>query len=148
MEVFTFLKMTESSPSVPSRPGADGADRIDVIAIAGKDGIAASQGQARQQIAKEFKNFNAAKAQCFKVEDRERLLAVIEAGFGDFKEFNELVRDVFKSRLEKSRLGTQELHSASAARRRKGALHEAGGGRREQGPRSRRLLEPTARGSG
>ena len=51
--------------------------------------------------------------QCFKVEDRERLLAVIEAGFGDFKEFNELVRDVFKSRLEKSRLGTQELHSAS-----------------------------------
>ena len=113
MEVFTFLKMTESSPSVPSRPGADGADRIDVIAIAGKDGTAASQGQARQQIAKEFKNFNAAKAQCFKVEDRERLLAVIEAGFGDFKEFNELVRDVFKSRLEKSRLGTQELHSAS-----------------------------------
>ena len=86
---------------------------IDVIAIAGKDGTAASQGQARQQIAKEFKNFNAAKAQCFKVEDRERLLAVIEAGFGDFKEFNELVRDVFKSRLEKSRLGTQELHSAS-----------------------------------
>ena len=77
MEVFTFLKMTESSPSVPSRPGADGADRIDVIAIAGKDGTAASQGQARQQIAKEFKNFNAAKAQCFKVEDRERLLAVI-----------------------------------------------------------------------
>ena len=68
------------SPSVPSRPGADGADRIDVIAIAGKDGTAASQGQARQQIAKEFKNFNAAKAQCFKVEDRERLLAVIEAG--------------------------------------------------------------------
>ena len=46
-------------------------------------------------------------------EDRERLLAVIEAGFGDFKEFNDLVRDVFKSRLEKSRLGTQELHSAS-----------------------------------
>ena len=82
-------------------------------AIAGKDGTAASQGQARQQIAKEFKNFNAAKAQCFKVEDRERLLAVIEAGFGDFKEFNELVRDVFKTRLEKSRLGTQELHSAS-----------------------------------
>ena len=40
-------------------------------------------------------------------------LAVIEAGFGDFKEFNELVRDVFKTRLEKSRLGTQELHSAS-----------------------------------
>ena len=76
-------------------------------------GIAASQGQARQQIAKEFKTFNAAKAQCFKVEDRERLLAVIEAGFGDFKEFNELVRDVFKTRLEKSRLGTQELHSAS-----------------------------------
>ena len=98
MEVFTFLKMTESSPSVPSRPGADGADRIDVIAIAGKDGTAASQGQARQQIAKEFKNFNAAKAQCFKVEDREKLLAVIEAAFGDFKEFNQCVRDVFAER--------------------------------------------------
>ena len=96
------LKMTESSPSVPSRPGADGADRNDVIAIAGKDGTAAAGqgGAARQQIAKEFKNFNAAST--VRLEDRERLLAVIEAGFGDFKEFNELVRDVFKTR---SRLG-------------------------------------------
>ena len=112
MEVFTFLKMTESSPSVPSRPGADGADRIDVIAIAGKDGTAASQGQARQQIAKEFKNFNAAKAQCFKVEDREKLLAVIEAAFGDFKEFNRSVRAVFATRV-RPRGGSSTRSSAS-----------------------------------
>ena len=105
-----------------------------------------AKGRRAPQIAKEFKNFNAAKAQCFKVEDRERLLAVIEAGFGDFKEFNDLVR-TSSSRASRSRAsGRRSSLGVGRARRRKGALHEAGGGRREA-PRSCRLLEPTARGS-
>ena len=36
--------------------------------------------------------------QRFKQEDRQRLLAVIEAGFGNFDEFNKGVREVFKLR--------------------------------------------------
>ena len=35
----------------------------------------------------------ASKARCFMPSDRERLLAVIETGFGDFKPFNLLVRN-------------------------------------------------------
>ena len=35
----------------------------------------------------------ATKARCFLPSDRERLLAVIETGFGDFKPFNLLVRN-------------------------------------------------------
>ena len=37
--------------------------------------------------------------QRFKQEDRQRLLAVIEAGFGDFKEFDNDVRSIFAKRL-------------------------------------------------
>ena len=46
-----------------------------------------------------LKHFDAAEAQCFKQEDREKLLAVIEAGFGDFQEFNLDVRNAFAQRL-------------------------------------------------
>ena len=37
-------------------------------------------------------------AKCFLAKDRQRLLAVIEAGFGDFREFNKIVRNIFASR--------------------------------------------------
>ena len=36
--------------------------------------------------------------QCFRRSDRERLLAIIEASCGDFKTFNESVRNVFDER--------------------------------------------------
>ena len=42
-----------------------------------------------------FTTFDASKAQCHKKSDRERLLAVIESGFGDFRPFNRLVRGIF-----------------------------------------------------
>ena len=44
--------------------------------------------EAAKLLMDQFSTFNAAKAQCFHASDRQRLLAVIEAGFGDFKEFN------------------------------------------------------------
>jgi hypothetical protein len=40
-----------------------------------------------------LQQFDASKARCFLPSDRERLLAVIETGFGDFKPFNLLVRN-------------------------------------------------------
>ena len=105
MEIFTFLMMTASTDDLGRKRFAD--DRIDVIAISRKDGTAADPQQSRQQsrqlLAEQFKGFDAAKAQCFKAEDRQRLLGVVESGFGDFQEFNKLVRSIFRSRLEKSR---------------------------------------------
>ena len=47
----------------------------------------------------QFATFNAGKAQCFLASDREHLLAVIEAGFGDFDDFNRVARNLFASRL-------------------------------------------------
>ena len=41
-------------------------------------------------------HFDAGKAQCFLAKDREKLLAVIEASFGTFGPFNEIVRGCFE----------------------------------------------------
>ena len=67
---------------------------------------------ARQLLTAQFACFDAAKAQCYKVEDREKLLAVIEAAFGDFKEFNRSVRAVFATRV-RSRGGSTPRSSVS-----------------------------------
>ena len=84
MEIFVFLHMGGS------------LDRITIEIIAQKETI---ETDARQLLTAQFACFDAAKAQCFKVEDREKLLAVIEAAFGDFKEFNRSVRAVFATRV-------------------------------------------------
>lgn len=47
-----------------------------------------------------FRTFDAEEAECFKPEDREHLLGIIEMGFGDFAHFNEMVRTVFTAALE------------------------------------------------
>mgnify|MGYP007129134682 CR=1 FL=1 len=52
----------------------------------------------RRRSSRQFENFDAAKAECFLPKDRERLLAVIEAGFGDVREFNKIVRRIFAGR--------------------------------------------------
>ena len=83
IEVFTFLRMG----------GAIG--RIELKMIAHPD---ADKEEARGHLAQQLERFDAAKAQCFKNEDRQRLLAVIEAAFGDFKQFNLLVRAAFAAR--------------------------------------------------
>ena len=57
------------------------------------------QKEARRLLTKQFATFDAAKARCFLVSDREHLLAVIEAGFGDFDDFNRIARNLFASRL-------------------------------------------------
>ena len=47
--------------------------------------------------------FNAACARCYHDSDRQRLLAVIEAAFGTFEPFNEIVRNVFAEASAKVR---------------------------------------------
>ena len=61
-----------------------------------------------------FATFDAAKAQCFLARDRDRLLAVIEASFGDFYHFNRVVRTLFASRLH-NRLSLREPSDSSLA---------------------------------
>ena len=83
MEIFTFLRMGGERERI----------ELKLIANPGQD-----QAAAKRELATQLGTFNASKAQCFKQEDRQRLLAVIEAGFGDFDEFNKGVREVFKLR--------------------------------------------------
>ena len=49
-----------------------------------------------RQLFKQLKTFNAADARCFLDDDRQRLLAVIETGFGSFAPFNAVVRGIFE----------------------------------------------------
>ena len=74
IELFTFLRM-----------GGE-RDKIRVYELHGSD-----DDDVRTALA----TFDAAKARCFLDKDRERLLGVVEAGFGDFTPFNKIVRGVF-----------------------------------------------------
>ena len=71
-------------------------ERIEIHLIANPDD---DQAEARRLLVKQFATFYAAKAQCFLASDREHLLAVIEAGFGDFHDFNCVARNIFSKRV-------------------------------------------------
>ena len=85
-------------------------ERIEIHAIAHPD---KDQSEARAIMMERFATFDAAKAQCFLASDRERLLAVIEASFGDFTGFNRLARNVFAKRTRK--ISEMELEPTSRA---------------------------------
>ena len=70
--------------------------RVEIHLIAHPDD---DQTEARRLLTEQFAAFNAGKARCFLASDREHLLAVIEAGFGDFDAFNRITRNLLASRL-------------------------------------------------
>ena len=72
-------------------------ERVEIHLIAHPDD---DQTEARRRLTEQFATFDAAKAQCFKASDREHLLAVIEAGFGNFVDFNRVARSLLTSRLQ------------------------------------------------
>ena len=74
MELFVFLHMGGS------------LERVQALALPGKE------------VQRELATFDAAKAMCFKADDRERLLGIIESAFGDFGAFNSKVRHIFHKR--------------------------------------------------
>ena len=76
MELFTFLQMGGSVERITVRELLEGA----------RSNLAA---------------FDARKAKCFLRKDRHKLLAVIEAGFGDLQPFNRVVRTIFAERARK-----------------------------------------------
>ena len=74
----------------------DDQGRVEIHLIAHPED---DQKEARRLLTKQFATFDAAKARCFLASDREHLLAVIEAGFGDYDDFNRIARNLFASRL-------------------------------------------------
>ena len=71
-------------------------DRVEIHLIAHPDD---DQTEARRLLTGQFATFDAGKAQCFLASDREHLLAVIEAGFGDFYDFNRVARSLLARRV-------------------------------------------------
>ena len=71
--MFTFLRM-----------GGE-PERIRVMELGGKN----------EDVRVALNRFDAAHAKCYREGDRQRLLAVVEAGFGDFAGFNKIVRGIF-----------------------------------------------------
>ena len=87
MEIFTFMRMGSAMARID----------VELVTNPGQD-----EAEAREELMAQLATFDAAEAQCFKPEDRQKLLAVIEAGFGNFEDFNKDVRGVFASRRQLS----------------------------------------------
>ena len=71
-------------------------ERVEIHLIAHPDD---DQMETRRLLTEQFATFDAGKARCFLASDREHLLAVIEAGFGDFYDFNRIARNLLANRL-------------------------------------------------
>ena len=79
VEVFVFLQMGGAASNITVVPIG--------VELASIEAVKAS-----------FRSFKGEEAECFLPEDRHKLLAVIEASFGDFRKFDALVRGVFIER--------------------------------------------------
>ena len=92
------IESLTSHPLLVCACAAVGGDqeRVEIHPIAHPDD---DQTEARRLLTEQFASFDAGKARCFLASDRERLLAVIEAGFGDFYNFNRVARNLLVSRL-------------------------------------------------
>ena len=81
--------------------------------------------EARKKLKGELTTIDAAKAHCYNPEDKQKLLAVIEAAFGTFDDFNECVRSAFDKRaraVRKLKTATRLL-SALAEKSQRAAVH-------------------------
>ena len=84
MELYTFLRMGGTLSRIQVLPTDD---------IQHGDGAE----EARAWAARYFGAFDVRHAKCARSEDEQHLLGIIEAGFGSFDSFNEVVRAVFAS---------------------------------------------------
>ena len=78
MELFVYLRMGGQRESIVIKLLDDGDD-----------------------LPRKLARFDTGKARCFIDNDRQKLLAVIEASFGTFHPFNSLVRGIFSQKLGK-----------------------------------------------
>jgi hypothetical protein len=85
VELFTFLRMGGSP------------ENIVVYRLGGSDKL-------REALAK----FDGLKAKCYFPRDREKLLAVVEAGYGDMQPFNKQVRHILDKNSEGGQVTFQD----------------------------------------
>ena len=74
-------------------------ERVEIHLIANPDDDQSRRTEGRRLLMGQFATFDAGKARCSLASDREHLLAVIEAGFGNFDDFNRIARNLLASRL-------------------------------------------------
>ena len=86
-------------------------DRVEIHLIAHPD---YDKTESRRLLKEQFATFDAGKARCFLASDREHLLAVIEAGFGDFDDFNRVARNLLASRLHENKSSRRSSRSVSS----------------------------------
>ena len=85
IEVFTFLRL------------GSGYDSLTLLPIECDEG--GGREAAELQIYEGFRMFDVRRAMCFREEERQHLLSVVEGGFGDLEVFNSVVRHLFTNRL-------------------------------------------------
>ena len=89
--------LSRASHSLPVRvPVGGDQERVEIHPNCHPDD---DQTEARLLLMGQFATFDAGKAWCFLARDRDQMLAVIEAGFGDFYDFNRVARSLLASRL-------------------------------------------------
>ena len=71
------------------------AERVRVSPLPAEEGAAVGVSLDTQ-----LATFDALQAQCYKSEERQRLLGIIEEAFGDFKVFNAAVRSILTQRSQ------------------------------------------------
>ena len=79
MELFVFLQM-----------GSD-SERVVVLQLEMSEGS--------EEVSGQIERFDALQAMCFKPDERQRLLGIIETAFGDFSVFNAAVRSVLTAKV-------------------------------------------------
>ena len=100
IELFTFQKMTSGAQ----------LDRISVIPLVDGQGTDARKRSLERSIGA-LRSFDAETATCFKPEDREAMLSVIEASMGSFGEFNSWAKTVFEHRRLSDRRAIELISS-------------------------------------
>ena len=70
-----------------------------------------------EAVKESFRAFRGEQAECFLAADRHKLLGVIEASFGDFREFDRLVRNMLEARRQKTDRGPLTQAPAGRAER-------------------------------
>ena len=82
-------------------------------------------GDMSQLLSNQFRGFDAADAKCYRPEDRQKILDVIVAGFGDIKEFNREVRNLLSDAwLSGSHAQVKETEARILQAKQAGAIHQ------------------------
>ena len=104
MELFIFLRMGGEQRHVTIRAVADASSTMAVEPESDRDSSPMARSRKRRERRDASHNdeddddiislntFDAAEADCFRVDDKERMLAVIEGSFGNLDTFNDAIR--------------------------------------------------------